>query len=54
MHARNADGYISCLSRLINNKNLRDKIGNGMRLLMPELYNVRRQLLLEDMRGILE
>lgn len=54
MHARNADGYISCLSRLVNNKNLRDKIGNGMRLLMPELYNVHRQLLLEDMRGILE
>lgn len=53
MHAYTLEEYVLRLKRLIKDKHLRNKIGNGMKLLMHELGKVRGELLYKDMQRIL-
>ena len=52
-HTYTLEEYVLRLKRLIKDKHLRNKIGNGMKLLMHELGKVRGELLYKDMQRIL-
>lgn len=52
-HAYTLEEYVLGLTRLIENGYLRNKIGNGMKLMMYELGKVRGELLYKDMQRIL-